>query len=184
MSYSELTDKKELANEDPTGNWNFSQAYSEQLIFEWFLKCSNYETLAKFGTLSILEEFQGIDPAIKNELRIKGLTRLVDGIIRIYKNSIFAIKYPTDKEKMKTLKVEAELIQSNLKLSYREMIRDETKQIQINEIVFNEFLNRLSNIIEQQKEYMNKSNLIFIYKPLFNAKEHKKKLMEEMAERG
>ena len=74
------------------GNWNVAADYSKLKIMKPLYLCDTYENIAKFGYDSILDQL--VNFSIPNDIvRINGFTRLVHELLKLIKNSKFALKF-------------------------------------------------------------------------------------------
>ena len=92
--------KEDTYGASDTGNWNVASRFAEIKIMLPLEKCDFYEDVAKFGYHSYIEELmnQGIS---KELLKLTALNRLVNELIKVAKNSMFAMKKKGTKEAMK-----------------------------------------------------------------------------------
>jgi hypothetical protein len=175
---------KDAYRDDPTGNWNFSEHYSEQLIFDWIKKADDYLTLTEFGALGIVDDLINNKEEDKDAMKLKGYDWLLAAVTRVYENSKFAIKNEKDiKELENTYK---DLIELNGKknLVRREYMEEDRKVTKIVKEPFEVCLKEVRSYLMNIKEKLNRSNLIFIHTEKFDPKQYKKELMNKMAETG
>lgn len=166
-----------------TGNWNVADKWSEIMIFKSLYETSENLKIAMFGCSDLMEDFT-FDENTKTTARIKALKWAKYSLEQSIKNSLFAIKNEPDKKKLREyLK---DLVELNLfmdKIEDKKRMGDKIK-IEINTDIFNFVFDMLSKVFMEITEPMNKSDLIFTHKETFNAKDFKKKIIDDFVEEG
>lgn len=92
-----------------TGNWNIASDFSREMIAKPLIACNYYRDIAKFGYEQIAEELYNWQ--VPNEVvKFKGLTRLIEELIKVCENAKFAMKKQGTKETLKKIKERLEII--------------------------------------------------------------------------
>lgn len=167
-----------------TGNWNVASDYSRLKIMKPLYLADEYETVAIFGTSSLIEEMQ-ININI-DVLKISSFKRLVSTLTLLINNTYFAIKQKDGQKKLEDFKKELKKIELIIPTLYKTKIdsRKKTKEIILIEDRYNKILSRVSEIKSLINEPLNKSHLIFTDKEEFDPKAFKKKIFEDAISRG
>ena len=168
-----------------TGNWNVAAKFAELKIMMPLAKCDIYEDIAKFGYADFLEELMnyGISSDI---LKIKAMDRLVNELIKISKNTKFAMKKGTTKATMQNLEDRLYKIKQVLHLLYK-IRNDNVKRIQEVKIIepsFSEVLELIIEIKSLINDPLNKNHLIFTDKEEFDPQAFKDKIKHRMINQG
>lgn len=167
-----------------SGNWNVASDFAKIKIMLPLTKCEYYEDIATFGYESIIEELNG--QQISNGLvRFTGFKRLVNELLRVCKNSKFAMKKTGTKAELEGYETKLEQIKKILPLlvDVKKNNVNKTKELIIN----GEFIKTLAIVVEIKSSInvpLNQNHLIFTDKEEFNPHEYKKSLKERMIERG
>lgn len=168
-----------------TGNWNVAKQYSFLKIMKPLALADEYENIAIFGSSSLLEELQNIQISI-DELKIKGFSRLVNILIQLINNTIFAIKGDSDKNKLKGFLKELtkiNKISSTLySIKYNQILK--TKELKIDKEKYNKILSIVQQIKSDININLNHSHLIFTDKEEFDPAEMKKKIKQRATTTG
>ena len=107
--------KEDDYNISELGNWNVAADYSRLKIMKPLYLCDIYENLAKFGYDHILEQL--INFSIPSDkIRLTGFERLVHELLRLIKNSKFAVKIGKTPEKLEELEERLEKIRDIIPL--------------------------------------------------------------------
>lgn len=168
-----------------TGNWNVAARFSEIKIMKPLAMCDYYENIAQFGYDTLEEELYNYGVASDN-LRIMGLKRLVKELLKIIKNSKFAMKKTGTKTEIEKLEERLNGIQKVLPtLSKKIMnLRNKTERIKLNEETFDKVFNMILQIKSDINEPLNKNHLIFTDKEEFDPQAYKKRVIKDAIERG
>ncbi len=170
-----------------TGNWNVADQYAKSKIMRPLIRCEYYEDIAYFGYESIIEELANFQAPPNDVIRIRAMKRLIKELIRVIDNAKFALKIGKTKEtalEYKSYLLQLETTIPNIVRISKNRIQG-TKQITIkNPEVFNEILNKISEIKSKINEPLNKNHLIFTDKEEFDASAFKKSLKERMIGKG
>ena len=168
-----------------SGNWNVASDFARIKIMIPLAKCEYYEDIAKFGYESIAEELMGY--AVPNDLvRYTGLRRLINELIKVCKNSKFAMKKGKTKEKLKEYETQLKKIKNILHtLVYvRTNNVNKTKEL----IIINEKFDKVFEIVLEIKSAinipLNQNHLIFTDKEEFDPHAYKTSMKERMMHRG
>jgi len=170
-----------------TGNWNVADSYSKSKIMRPLILCDYYEDIATFGYDSIIEELVGYNKPSNDVIKIKAMKRLVKQLIRLIDNTKFALKKPNTRDLI--LEYRKDLFKllgciPNLTIVQYNQITD-TQTIKIkSETLFNEILDKVSEIKSKINEPLNKNHLIFTDKEDFDPKAFKDKLKQRMVNQG
>lgn len=169
-----------------TGNWNVADKFSNVKIMLPLAKCEFYEDLAQFGYESFIDELVNWYQVPMDVLRMKGLTRLVKELLRLCKNTKFAMGKPGTKEEL--IKYEKQLTEINkilpvLHKTKFNQIR-KTRELIIIPEKFDKVLEKVIEIKSKINEPLNKNDLIFVSKEEFDPKAFKKSIMARMAAKG
>lgn len=175
-------DYSELVTE--SGNWNVAKHYSEIKIMKWLVLIDEYETIARFGTSDMLEEFN-LDENFKNVARIKAIKRLHHAITKLIDNTIFALK-KKDKEKFTDYKKDLKVIESVIPTIEFNTINQKAKTsaIVINEDRFIFVLETLIKINTKMLDPLNDASLIFTPVEEFDPMKIKEKIAEQLVNQG
>lgn len=167
-----------------TGNWNVAADFSKLKIMRQLYLADDYESVAKFGTSLLYDEFT--NPYPQDVLRKKGFERLVDTLIKIIDNSIFAVKDPESKDKLNTLRSELCRIEKLIpKLSRTVKKRlSSPPQLEILNEVFNPIFERVRIIKSEINEPLNKNDLIFTNRKEFDKKKFKEGIKNRVINHG
>ena len=181
--------KKDASTGEPiisdTGNWNVASDFARIKIMTPLTKCEYYEDIAMFGYESIIEELMGYQ--IENDfVRYTGLKRLINELLKVCKNSRFAMKKGDTKEELKDYEDKLKKIKKILPLLVR--IRkdgiNKTKELKI----INEKFDKTLQIVIELKSFinfpLNKNHLIFTDREEFDPNAFKTSLKERMKNRG
>jgi hypothetical protein len=179
--------KLEEGDETYTGNWNSAREYSEELIIKLLLNAKDHLRLARSGALNVTEEIQNLVYKVNiDDLKLIGFKSLVNDLMDVIDNSLFAIKGETDQKLVKKYFDRLDRIYKLIpKLSTTS--EDQVKGIVKVKIV-NERYEKLLRIVSHIKRKllypMNRSDLIFTSKKEFNPKDFKDKMKKRMTEHG
>ncbi len=167
-----------------TGNWNVASDFSKLKIMKLLYESDEYETIATFGTLDIVDEFM-IDNNTKTLSRIRAIKRLVKTLQMVINNTKFAVK-KNDKKKMvdflKDLKKIEEILPFLEESSHNQRLNRTT--INIKEEEFLKILNTIINIKSSILEPLNKADLIFSGKEDFDPAKAKELIKKGVMETG
>ncbi len=170
-----------------TGNWNVADQYTKNKIMKPLNLCDYYEDIATFGYELIIDELINYNMPPNDIIRIKALRRLIKELIRVIDNSKFALKKAGTKEEIlkykKNLKDIMLIIPKVIRTSHNEI--QGTKSIRIkNYSLFDEIIEKVSNIKSKINEPLNKNHLIFVDKEEFDPKAFKENMKHRMIHKG
>ena len=168
-----------------TGNWNVAAEFSKIKIMAPLAKCDIYEDVDKFGYESIADELIGYN--LQNDLvRFKELQRVFNELLKICKNSKFALKKGKTKEeidKFEKLLIKIDnLLPPLITIKFNQ--KDKTKIVKVNEQLFNKTLNLVLEVKSKINEPLNKNHLIFTDKEDFDPIAYKNKIIEDATNKG
>lgn len=183
MAKSDFFDGSSISE---SGNWNVADKFSKVKIMLPLAKCEFYEDLAQFGYESFIDELVNWYNIPVDVVRLKGLTRLIKELLRICKNTKFAMKKAGTKKELEDLEKKLEEIQKVLPALYKIQFSNvkKTKTLVLIHDKFEIVLNKVIEIKSQINDPLNKNDLIFISKEEFDPKAFKKSLMERMTTKG
>lgn len=172
--------RKSNQDDNDTENWNVAKSYALTKVMRWLALLDEYETVARFGTIELAQEFE-ISEDIRTRARLKALSRLAHGIERLIRNTIFAMKDPKDLELLTSYKDIVIQINSALPMAQSRAVdqRNNMNSITINEDMFNKLLSALVHISEQINRPLNRAGLIFRVFEDFDPDKMKEELMED-----
>lgn len=175
---------KDNLTEAESGNWNTAEDYSKIKIMNLLGIADDYEELAEFGSLNILDEI--VNQAQTEELKLRGFRRLINHLIRVCNNSWFALdKHATAQKNIEAFKTELKAIRDNIGglfiITHNEVTR--TRQLSLLPLYY-EKLDRVSEIKKEINKELNEGDLIFIHKDNFNPQDYKKKIFDDATSRG
>ncbi len=168
-----------------SGNWNVASDFARVKIMIPLAKCDYYEDIAKFGTESIIEELMGYE--IPNDIvRYTGLKRLVNELIKICKNSKFAMKKANTKKDMKDYEDKLKQIIKVLPklITIRSNNINKTRQLLIDQDKFDKTFDIVLEIKSSINFPLNQNHLIFTDKEEFDIRSYKKEMKDRMVNRG
>ena len=168
-----------------SGNWNVASDFARIKIMMPLAKCDYYEDIAKFGCESIIEELMGYQ--IQNDfVRYTGLKRLINELLRICKNSKFAMKKENTKKELKIYEDKLLKIKDVLHLLVKVKKNEISKTTELT-IIEEKFDNVFDIVLEIKSLIntpLNKNHLIFTDKEDFDPHAYKKAMKERMIDRG
>lgn len=168
-----------------TGNWNVASDFARIKIMIPLAKCDYYEDIARFGYESIIEELMGFQ--IQNDLiRYTGLKRLINELLKICKNSKFAMKKGNTSKTLKDYEKELDRIKKILPLLIKVITNNvnKTSELIINNVTFDKTLEIVLEIKSSINTPLNQNHLIFTDKEEFDVRAYKKAQKDRMINRG
>lgn len=169
-----------------TGNWNVADSFSKVKIMTPIANCEIYEDIALYGYANFLEELGNFRISV-DELRISGLRRLINELIKLGKNCKFVMKKEGTKEELSKILTRLHKIKDdifpNTYLQIRDQ-RDNSSTLQIHPALFERTLFLVSEIKSDISTPLNKNHLIFVDKEEFDPREFKKKIKERIINKG
>lgn len=170
-----------------TGNWNVADSYAKSKIMRPLILCDYYEDIAYFGYDSIAEELVNYSSPPNDVIKLRAMKRLTKQLIRLIDNCKFALKKGKTKEKAlgyRELLIKLDsTIPKLIKETYNAV--EDKRTVSISNIsLFNEVLEKISEIKSKINEPLNENHLIFTDKEEFDAKAFKAKLKDRMINQG
>ncbi len=168
-----------------SGNWNVAADFARIKIMTPLAKCEYYEDITRFGYESIAEELIGYE--IQNDLvRYTGLKRLINELIKVCKNSKFAMKKGKTKKTLQdhedNLKKIKKILHVLVKVKTNNINR--TKEL----IIISEKFDKVFEIVLEIKSAinipLNQNHLIFTDKEEFDPHKYKTSMKERLIYRG
>jgi len=168
-----------------TGNWNVASDFARIKIMTPMAKCEYYKDIALFGYESVIDELMGYQ--IQNDLvRFTGFKRLVNELLKVCKNSEFAMKKPKTKETLKGFEEQLKKIKKvfHLLVKIKKNDINKTKELEIIPEKFDKVLDIVIEIESAINVPLNQNHLIFTDKEEFNIRAFKEMQKTKMTERG
>lgn len=164
-----------------TGNWNVADDFARVKIMIPLAKCEYYEDIAKFGFEAIEDEIINYQVPVE-VVKFKGLTRLVEELLKICKNAKFALKKRGTKEQIKKY----EKILEDIKKVLPGIIQNEYNSVRktnyfgLDNEKFNKVMKVTLEIKSSINDPLNRNHLIFVDKEEETEEEFKKRIEEEL----
>ncbi len=165
------------------GNWNVAAEYSKLKIMKQLYLADEYQTIATFGTVDFIDEFnQGIDIDM---MKIRGIGRLIKTLMLLIDNTIFAIREKA-RGNLPDLRKELDRYYKCLNKLYKTQkdVRKNTSKLVLIKEDFEKALERIVEIKSLINEPLNKADLIFTYKEEFDYEAFRKKKMDDVINIG
>ena len=184
MPGTRQTDEKYMTSE--TGNWNVADSFAKVKIMTPLMKCEVYEDIALNGYEDFAEELVNTGVPI-DELRIRGLRRLINELIRLTKNAKFAMKKDKTEKELEDLKNKLYKIRDDI---FPKTFKEQTDQgagikfLKVNKAVFDFTLEEVSKIKSDINTPLNRNHLIFTDREEFDPRAFKEKLKKRIVEQG
>lgn len=169
-----------------TGNWNVADSFSRVKIMGPMIKSEIYEDVATYGFDSFFEELANHGVS-NDELKVRGLYRLINELIRLTKNTMFAMKKEKTREELTKIQKKLFKIKSDIfRHTYRKIINEGTrnKDIKLNEPLFSRTLEVVSKLKSDLNFPLNKNHLIFVDKQEFDPAAFKNKIRDRIVNKG
>lgn len=164
------------------GNWNVAKEYSHFKIMKNLYLADEYSNIAIFGSASIIEELENQIPI--DILKLSGLSRLINSLILIIDNSLFAAKKGNSKTELEGYREELRRILKVLPVSYQTKTIKGKSTIQIIPEKYSLILEKVLSLKSKINEPLNQNHLIFVDKEEFDPKEYKKNIFDGAINRG
>lgn len=174
------------------GNWNVASDYAKLKIMKHLYDADKYEVISLFGHYDLLDELMiQIDV---DTLKIQGFRRLVNTLLMLINNSIFAVKKKTskkgknktDREILEHYKEELKKIKNLIPKLYSYKV-NQVKNTNVLKIDLEKYQKVLDFVIEIKakiNEPLNKYDLIFSHKEEFDPETAKKQIKEGLMKKG
>ena len=181
--------KKDSTTGEPiiseSGNWNVASDFARIKIMTPLAKCEYYEDIARFGYESIVEELMGHQ--VQNDLvRYTGFKRLINELIKVCKNSKFAMKKRNTKETLQEHEDQLNKIKGILPVLIKVKNNNVNKTKEL--IIISERFDKIFDMVLEIKSSinipLNQNHLIFTDKEEFDAHAYKTAMKERMIHRG
>ena len=170
-----------------TGNWNVADQYTKNKIMRPLNRCDYYEDIAYFGYESIAEELGNYQAPPNDLVKIKAMKRLIMELIRIIDNSKFALKKGGTKKTAlgykDSLKKLHSVLPNLIQISRNRVAGTSSVSIK-NLVLFEEILNKISEIKSKINEPLNANHLIFVDKEEFDPRKFKQTKKDRMINQG
>lgn len=184
MQNTRQTDEKYMTSE--TGNWNVADSFAKVKIMMPLMKCDVYEDIALNGHEDFFDELVNIGVPT-DELRIRALKRLINELIKLTKNTKFAMRRDKTKEEMEGLKKKLYNIRDNhfnKTFKQRSDQREGAIFLKIDKPLFEFILEEVSEIKSEINIPLNKNHLIFTDREEFDPRAFKERLKERIVNQG
>lgn len=184
MGSSRQTDEKFMTSE--TGNWNVADSFAKIKIMAPLAKCDVYEDIALNGYENFIDELMGVG-VMDDELRIRALKRLINELIKLAKNSMFAMKRNKTKDDLDLIRKKLYAVRDKafpLTYSRRSDASIGETFMSINQDMFNYVLEEVSNIKSDINVPLNTNHLIFTDREEFDPRAFKERIKERMINQG
>lgn len=169
-----------------TGNWNVADVFAKKKIMLPMEKSDAYEDIATYGFDSFLAELMQTNIQV-DELKVRGLIRLVNELIKLTKNTMFAMRKGNTKKDLKKLQEQLyEIKRDILPNTYKTMIDqgNNTTSLVLQKKLFEMTLEKVSDIKSRINEPLNRNHLIFTDKEEFDPEAFKTKIRERIVNKG
>lgn len=167
------------------GNWNSAAIYSKEKIMKPLARCDVYTDIATSGYGSLIEELANYNIPNDN-LRYNGLKSLVNELLKICNNSMFAMKKKGTKETLENIEKSLERIEKVLHLAYK-IKKNDVKKTREMRLIWEKFEPILKTVKKIKKDInfpLNQNHLIFTDKEEFDPNIFKTSLKERMVSKG
>jgi len=181
-----MAEKREAGyNISDTGNWNVAAEYSKLKVMRPLDFVDHYENIAKFGHDSILEQLENFGYPV-DVLKLTGLERLIQELLKLIGNVRFAMKKPRTKERLEELEEELLKILKVIPSLYKTVTnrRRKTKEIVLHKVKYEKVLKIVLKIKSKLNKPLNRNHLIFTDKETFDPQAYKEKIVESATTRG
>ncbi len=169
-----------------TGNWNVADSFVKLKIMMPMIKCEAYEDIALNGYEDFVDELGNLGVST-DELRIRGLRRLINELIKLAKNTLFAMKKVSTEKNMIGFKDNLEAIRDIfLPRSFRQQKDEGTgiTSLKINKEIFDLLLEKVSMLKSDMNLPLNQNHLIFWDKEEFDPKAFKERIKQRIITQG
>ena len=174
------------------GNWNVASDYAKLKIMKHLYDADKYEVISLFGHYDLFDELM-IDVSV-DLLKIHGFRRLVNSLLMLINNSIFAVKKKkskkgqkkTDREILEHYKDGLKKIKKIIPKLYKYKVNqvNKTKVLKIDLEKYQKVLDIVIEIKAKINEPLNKYDLIFSHKEEFDSETAKKSIKEGLMTKG
>lgn len=164
------------------GNWNVAKEYSHFKIMRHLYLADEYTNLAIFGSASLIEELENNYPT--DFLKVNGLNRLINVLILLIDNSLFACKKKNSQKDLKEYRTKLRDILNILPVLYKVINKGGQRQFKIIQEKYSPVLEKVLEIKAKINTPLNENNLIFTDKEEFDPKKFKRQVREDVTNRG
>ena len=170
-------------NISDTGNWNVAADFSKLKIMKPLDACDHYENIAICGYDTFQEQIDnfGSDTTL---LQIIGLERLINELLKLIRNTKFAIMFDKPKEDIEEQEKRLKQIRDVLPLVYQINKKAKGNKLKIDKKKFIQVLDIVLEIKSKINIPLNKSHLIFTDKEVFDPKKYKDQVIKNSIEIG
>lgn len=168
------------------GNWNVAARFSEEKVMKPLIRCDIFEDIARFGYSSVLDELENVDQISIDVLKITGFSRLLNELIKICRNTRFAMKVSGSKEALGGIEDKLIKIKARLPFCYETFHNKIQKinEVRLRENIFRYLLEITSKLKSELNEPLNRNHLIFTDKEEFDPVAFKNRIKERMINKG
>lgn len=169
-----------------TGNWNVADMFSKVKIMKPLENCDLYEDIAMYGHDSFFQELIYAEVGTE-ELKFRGLKRLINELIKLAKNARFAMRREKTKEDLKKFEEKLFKIKNEILPKTTKAFKDDSQNIsgmRLIEPLFTKTLEVVSEIKSDINIPLNKNHLIFTDKEEFDPIAFKNRIKARMMEQG
>lgn len=174
------------------GNWNVASDYAKLKIMKHLFDADKYEIISTFGHYDLLDEL--MVKVNVDVLKIHGFRRLINSLLMLINNSIFAVKgkkskdgkKKTDREILEHWKEQLKKIKEIIPKLYNYQRNDisRTKILILDVYKYQKVLDLVVDIKAKINEPLNKYDLIFSHKEDFDSEKAKKQIMDGLTTKG
>ena len=177
-----MAKKEEGYNVSDLGNWNVAKEYSHFKIMKNLYLADEYSNIAIFGSSTILEELE--NPVSIEVLKLTGLSRLINVLILIIDNSLFAAKNGSSNQDLTDYRKTLKKILGIFDSAHKTIVRNKIQETKIIPKNFNKILDEVLTIKAGINEPLNKNHLIFTDKEEFDPKKYKEQVFQDATLKG
>lgn len=175
--------KEEGYNISELGNWNVASDYARLKIMRPLDACDHYENIARFGYDTLIEQLDNFGIPL-DTLKLIGFERLVNELIKLCSNSMFAMRVGKTKKTLKEIKKQLERVRSLIPTLSKTRTTQKKKELILENKKYYKLLDLVLGIKADINEPLNQNHLIFTAKEEFDPKKYKKSIMDGAKERG
>jgi len=170
-----------------SGNWNVADQYVKNKIMKPLNLCDYYEDVAYFGYESIAEQLINYSVPSNDVIKIQAMERLIKELIRLIRNSKFALKIKGTRDEalkyQKQLELILPVIPNLMKTNHNRINHTKISKIK-NTKLFEDLLDKVSEIKSKINEPLNKNHLIFTDREEFDPKKFKDNIKRRIKNQG
>lgn len=169
-----------------TGNWNVADSFAKSKIMTPLDNCELYEDIAIYGFDSFFVELVNYGVPVE-ELKLRGIKRLNTELIKLAKNTRFAMKKPGTAEALKKLENALVKMRDYVLPNISSIITNNhqgTRTLKIDDKAFNLALEILTDIKSKMNTPLNQNHLIFTDREEFDPIAYKKRIKDRIINKG